>query len=46
MIITGYADNEVLAGNLEDIAILSKPFSLEKLAQAIGSVVGDPPKVH
>jgi signal transduction histidine kinase len=46
MIITGYADNEVLAGNLEDIAILSKPFSLEKLAQAIGSVVGDPAKVH
>ena len=41
MIITGYADNDALAGNLGDIAILSKPFSLEKLAQAIGSVVSD-----
>ena len=39
MIITGYADNEALAGSLEDVAILSKPFSLEKLAQAIGAVV-------
>ena len=39
MIITGYADNEALAGSLENVAILSKPFSLEKLAQAIGAVV-------
>ena len=44
MIITGYADNDVLAGNLGDIAILPKPFTLEKLAQAIGSVVAD--KAH
>ena len=39
MIITGYADNEALAGSLENVAVLSKPFSLEKLAQAIDSVV-------
>jgi CheY-like chemotaxis protein len=39
MIITGYADNDVLASSLKDIAVLSKPFSLEKLAQAIGTVV-------
>ena len=42
MIITGYADNEALAGSLENVAILSKPFSLEKLAQAIGAVVTSP----
>ena len=39
MIITGYADNDALASSLKDIAVLSKPFSLEKLAQAIGAVV-------
>jgi signal transduction histidine kinase len=41
MIITGYADNDALAGSIDGIAILSKPFSLEKLAQAIGSVLAD-----
>jgi CheY-like chemotaxis protein len=39
MIITGYAENDALAASLDDIAVLSKPFSLEKLAQAIGSVL-------
>jgi signal transduction histidine kinase len=44
MIMTGYADNDALAGNIDGIAILSKPFSIEKLAQAIGSVVADSAK--
>ena len=39
MIITGYAENDALAASVDDIAVLSKPFSLEKLAQAIGSVL-------
>ena len=39
MIITGYAENDALSASLDDIAVLSKPFSLEKLAQAIGSVL-------
>jgi CheY-like chemotaxis protein len=42
MIITGYADDDVVAGSLNDIAVLSKPFSLEKLAHAIGTVVTGP----
>jgi len=46
MIITGYADNDALAGNIDGIAILSKPFSIEKLAQAIGSVVADAAKAN
>jgi DNA-binding NtrC family response regulator len=46
MIITGYADNDALAGNIDGIAILSKPFSIERLAQAIGSVVADPAKAN
>ena len=36
MIITGYADNDALAGRLKDVVILSKPFTLENLATAIG----------
>ena len=39
MIITGYADNDTLAANLDNTAVLAKPFSLEKLAEAISAVV-------
>ena len=37
MIITGYADNDALAERPADVAILSKPFSLERLSEAIGT---------
>jgi CheY-like chemotaxis protein len=39
MIITGYADNDALAERLKDVTILSKPFSLETLSEAIRSVM-------
>ena len=39
MIITGYADNDALAERFKDVTILSKPFSLEKLSESIGSVM-------
>jgi PAS domain S-box-containing protein len=39
MIITGYADNDTLAANLDNTAVLAKPFNLEKLAEAINLVV-------
>ena len=39
MIITGYADNDTLAANLDNTAVLAKPFNLEKLAEAISAVV-------
>lgn len=39
MIITGYADDDALAGRLKDVTILSKPFTLESLSAAIRSVV-------
>jgi PAS domain S-box-containing protein len=42
MIMTGYADNDTLAANLDNTAILTKPFSLERLAEAISSVVATP----
>ena len=39
MIITGYADDDVLRTDLDGVAVLGKPFSLEKLAETIGSIV-------
>jgi CheY-like chemotaxis protein len=35
MIITGYADNDALAGRFKDVIVLSKPFTLEGLSTAI-----------
>ena len=46
MIITGYADKDTLGASLDGIAVLSKPFSLEKLARAIGSVVNAREPAH
>jgi signal transduction histidine kinase len=38
LIITGYADSEAIGGRPDDVAILSKPFSLEDLAHMIAVV--------
>jgi signal transduction histidine kinase len=38
LIITGYADNEAIGDRPDDVAILSKPFSLEQLAHMIALV--------
>jgi DNA-binding NtrC family response regulator len=38
LIITGYADNEAIGERPDDVAILSKPFSLEQLAHMIAVV--------
>ena len=38
LIITGYADNEAMGERPDDVAILSKPFSLEELAHMIAVV--------
>jgi CheY-like chemotaxis protein len=35
MIITGYADNDALAGRFKDVIVLSKPFTLDGLSTAI-----------
>jgi signal transduction histidine kinase len=35
MIITGYADNDALAGRFGDVIVLPKPFTLESLSRAI-----------